>query len=179
MTLFYKNLKKIITFGAILVLVLVPLTSFGQSWWENNPLTGDGDGLLPPSVGTLDSDFEYQNPVTNFSDNTNLTGDPIADLTPGNSCIYVDGTGLGGILDLVFCLLGKVIPVLVIIAIVVFIYGVVKYIRNADNAEQRKEGSLFMLYGIIALFVMVSIWALVGILGATIGVDVILPQLPE
>jgi uncharacterized membrane protein len=101
----------------------------------------------------------------------------VANAAPG-VCTYVSG-GLDSLINQATCLLTRVIPLLVTAAVVVFIYGIVTYIRNAENAEKRKEGNLFMLYGLIALFVMVSIWALVGILGSTIGItNTIVPALP-
>jgi hypothetical protein len=90
-----------------------------------------------------------------------------------------DVANLGDFIDLAGCLFNKLIPVLMTAAIVVFIYGIVVYIKNADNPEKRKEGNMTMLYGLLALFVMVSIWALVAILGETVGTGgIFLPQLP-
>ncbi|MFT5360117.1 MAG: hypothetical protein ACI88L_000599, partial [Candidatus Paceibacteria bacterium] len=86
----------------------------------------------------------------------------IASASSHNTCTYVSG-GLDSLINQATCLLTRVIPLLVTAAVVVFVYGIVTYIRNAENAEKRKEGNLFMMYGLIALFVMVSIWALVGI----------------
>jgi hypothetical protein len=99
-----------------------------------------------------------------------------------NSCnaIYQQGQGLGGILDVAICLLNRVIPILVTAAVIVFVYGIVLYIRNADNADKRKEGNMFILYGLIGLFVMVTMWALVAILANTFGQqNLLLPTLPQ
>ncbi|MFA6463850.1 MAG: hypothetical protein WCV55_02495, partial [Candidatus Paceibacterota bacterium] len=52
----------------------------------------------------------------------------------------------------------KYIPLLIIIAVVVFLYGVLKFISAGDNEEARQSGRNVMIYGIIVLFVMVSIW---------------------
>lgn len=54
----------------------------------------------------------------------------------------------------------------IIIATVAFFFGVARYIlgfRNGDE-ETMKNGKSFLLQGLIALFVMVSIW---GIIAAT------------
>jgi len=89
--------------------------------------------------------------------------------TSPTTCIYTSG-GIGGLIGTALCLLKSVVPLLVTAAVVVFIYGLVIYIRNADNSEKRKEGNQFIMYGLIALFVMVSTWALVGIMTATFGI---------
>lgn len=86
-------------------------------------------------------------------------------------------------LALVFHLLGcilstAVLPLLITAAVVLFILGVIKYVSKADEAKEREEGRNFMIYGIVALFVMVSIWGLVGIIQGTfgLGTNVLIPQ---
>lgn len=68
-------------------------------------------------------------------------------------------------------------PLLIAIAVVAFVWGVITLILNPDNEEKKKKGKQFMLWGIIALFVIVSIWGLVGILSRTIGLKPFIPQL--
>ena len=82
-----------------------------------------------------------------------------------------------GLINLFLKILGALIPLLVGIALVAFLWGVAKFILNADDSTKRKEGSQLMIYGIIGLFVMLAVWGLVGILGQTFGVKTILPQL--
>ena len=80
------------------------------------------------------------------------------------------------------CILASaVIPLLVTLTVVVFIIGILKYIAGADEAAKREEGRKFMIYGIVGLFVMVSIWGLVGILQGTfgLGTNILVPQLTE
>jgi hypothetical protein len=64
---------------------------------------------------------------------------------------------------------GQIINILVVlaigVAIVVFFYGMIKYLLSAG--EKKAEGLQLMLYGIVAIFVMVSIWGLVRLLGNT------------
>ncbi len=66
---------------------------------------------------------------------------------------------------------GSVIPFIFALAMVTFIWGVVKFfILGADEEAKREQGKQFMLWGIIALAVMISVWGLVRILGTTFGV---------
>ena len=84
------------------------------------------------------------------------------------------------VLNLLGCIITKsVIPLLVLLSVVVFIFGVVKYIGNAGDSKNREEGRNFMIYGIVALFVMVSVWGFVSILQGTFGLSnsVLIPQL--
>lgn len=56
------------------------------------------------------------------------------------------------------------IPVLVGIAVLVFIWGVIKYLTAADDPEKAKEGMKTITWGVIGLFVIISVWGLVAIL---------------
>jgi len=64
-----------------------------------------------------------------------------------------------------------VIPLIFSLAFVSFIWGVVQYVINSDDESKKMKGKQFMLWGIIALTVMVSVWGLVSILGATFSID--------
>jgi hypothetical protein len=67
------------------------------------------------------------------------------------------------------CLMTRfVIPFLFGLALVMFLVGIIKYVKGGDNEEAREAGRGLMLFGIIALFVMVAVWGLVKILFATI-----------
>ena len=60
-------------------------------------------------------------------------------------------------------------PIVVALALLYFFYGLAIYILKAGDEEKRKEAKGIMIYGIIALFVMVSVWGLVGILVSSVG----------
>jgi hypothetical protein len=76
----------------------------------------------------------------------------------------------------------SIIPLLFALALVMFVWGVIKFfIINSDEEAKRAEGKQFMIWGIIALAVMLSVWGLVGILKTTFGISVgssssLLPQ---
>lgn len=95
-------------------------------------------------------------------------------------CEDANFTSLGNIITWMSCTLIKfVVPLLFSLAVVLFIWGIIQYFLNAENEEKRKKGKSFMLWGIIALFVMVSMWGLVGILTDTFGVKTLIPQLSQ
>ncbi len=80
---------------------------------------------------------------------------------------------LQGVLEYFTCAIGKsVVPFLFALAVVMFAWGVIKYfIINPEDQEKRAQGKQFILWGVIALAVMVSVWGLVAVLGATFGLD--------
>ncbi|MBU1558016.1 hypothetical protein KKC45_03580 [Patescibacteria group bacterium] len=65
-------------------------------------------------------------------------------------------------------LISLMVPLLISASVLLFIYGIARYIYYGDSDTKREEGRNFMMWGIIALFVMVSIWPLVGIVRETI-----------
>jgi hypothetical protein len=53
------------------------------------------------------------------------------------------------------------------LALLIFIIGVVRFIATAGDEKGRAEGRQLMLWGTIALFVMVAVWGLVAIIKTT------------
>ncbi len=74
---------------------------------------------------------------------------------------------------------GSLIPLVFSLAVVVFLWGVVQFVINPENEDKKKKGKDIMIWGIIGLFVMISVWGLVAILGNTFGVRNAIPQLPQ
>ena len=62
------------------------------------------------------------------------------------------------------------IPLLVLITLAYTIYTVVNFLAATENSEQRKEKKKQIFSGIIGLFIIVSIWALIAIVGRTFGI---------
>lgn len=56
------------------------------------------------------------------------------------------------------------------VALAVFLFGVFKYVKNADNSDKRKEGAKHIIWGLIGLFIMVSVWAILEIALNTFGI---------
>lgn len=88
------------------------------------------------------------------------------------------------VIGIVYVILGALVPVIFTLALIGFLWGAAVFIFQSEDATKRAEGRKFMIYGIIALFVMLAIWGLTGLLGETFGITVesggipFLPQLP-
>ncbi len=80
---------------------------------------------------------------------------------PGGTVTY------GGAVTYFIRIINLVIPIVIGIAIVGFLYGVLKYILSLGNEQEKKEGKEVMLWGVVALFVMFSVWGLLRILLGT------------
>ena len=72
-------------------------------------------------------------------------------------------TDVEKVLEDILNLFGSIIPVIMIIATIVFLWGVAMYFVSADP-EKRTEGRGLIIYGLIGLFVMVAVWGLVAII---------------
>lgn len=68
-------------------------------------------------------------------------------------------------------IVNPIIQVLFVVATIVFVYGVFEFIRGAESPEVRKQGQQHMLWGIIGLAIMVSVFTIIDILLNTIGAD--------
>ena len=82
--------------------------------------------------------------------------------------------GATGTIPYIICTIGNilnsVIPILVILAIIYFIWGVITYVIAHDE-EAKSAGRNRMIFGIIGLAVIVAVWGLVNILLTTFGVS--------
>jgi hypothetical protein len=67
-------------------------------------------------------------------------------------------------------MLNALIALFILVAILVFFWGLINYLLSVGGAEKSK-GLLTMFYGVIAIFVMVSIWGIIALLQNTFGVS--------
>jgi hypothetical protein len=70
---------------------------------------------------------------------------------------------IGSIIDLL-------LPIVVAIALLAFFWGLAKFIFAAGDESAKEQGKRIMIWGIVALFVIVSVWGLVNFLGDATGV---------
>ena len=80
------------------------------------------------------------------------------------------------IFNLVEGILGKLAPMLIATAVIVLLVAIINYIRAGEEEEKREKAKSLMIYGIIGLFVMVSIWGLVAILSGTFNLSNDIPD---
>ena len=64
-------------------------------------------------------------------------------------------------------LIALVIPIAFALAILFFFWGIAKFIYFADNETKRTEGKNILIWGVIAIFFLVSIWGVVALLQDT------------
>ncbi len=167
-------------------IMLAPAATFAQ-------LTGD----TPPGAGTpgsLDGSSWVGWPPPGSGETPGYpAGDGPGVINPGpapssttgtaycygvGSTLQLTSTNLSGVLRFVTCfVLESIVPLLFAAAFAIFIWGMVKFISTAEAAE-KEQGRQFMIWGVVALAVMFSVWGLVRILTDTFGVANVVPMLP-
>lgn len=76
-------------------------------------------------------------------------------------------------------LISITIPVVAGLTLLVFFWGLVKFIMAVGGDEKAvSEGKNLMIWGIIGLFIMVSIWGILHFLTDQFGFGFVLPLLP-
>ena len=90
----------------------------------------------------------------------------------------VGGSSLFDILALANTFLNALIGLFITLAIVVFFWGVIKYLMKSSG-ENAGEGLKLMMWGVIAIFVMVSIWGIIRLLQNTFKVTSTDPIIPR
>jgi hypothetical protein len=77
---------------------------------------------------------------------------------------------------------GLLVPVLISFAVILFFWNVVKFVAGGADDEARKEAKGMMIWSLVAIFVMVSIWGLIAWIQTLTGVSggtVTTPGLPS
>ncbi len=99
----------------------------------------------------------------------------IAIFAPSFAHAAIDCTGVTTIKDVqsFLCsfadIIGYATGILAGVALLVFFWGLVKYIVKADDEKAKEQGKNIMIWGVIALFVMFSVFGLVKFLQTTFG----------
>jgi|SRR3989344_3587317 len=75
-------------------------------------------------------------------------------------------------------IINSLIPIIISLAVLVFIWGVFRYVVSSDE-EAKGKGKNLMIWGIVGIFVMVSVWGLVNVLRNTFNLDTNRPDVPE
>lgn len=93
-------------------------------------------------------------------------------------------SGVTDILDRFSGLINGIIGILFAIGLLVFIWGVVRFVASAGDEKARTEGKNFMTWGIVGLVIMASVWGLVGAIVRYFGLnqqrtEVNIPKVPQ
>lgn len=68
-------------------------------------------------------------------------------------------------------LLDLLVPITFALALIFFFYGIAQFIRNSGDTKTHEAGKNKIIWGIVGLFVMISIFGIIRYLGDSIGVE--------
>jgi len=66
--------------------------------------------------------------------------------------------------------LNLIVPIVFALALIFFFYRLAQFIRSVSD-KTIEEGKNKMKWGIVALFVMVSIWGIIRYIGDSVGIN--------
>ncbi len=72
-----------------------------------------------------------------------------------------------------------VLPTLITLIVFVFIFNVARYISKGDDPKERQNAAKYMLWSVIGLFLIFSLWGIMALLRNTAGIASPLPLFPE
>lgn len=69
-------------------------------------------------------------------------------------------------------IIGALVPILVTLALVVFFWGLVRYLWDSKgDVGYLEKNKKLMMWGLITLFVMVSVWGIIQLMQTALGID--------
>ena len=83
------------------------------------------------------------------------------------------------IIGFIHAFINTVMPIIISLAVLYFVWNVFLFVGAGDDEEKRKAARGKMIFGIIAIFVMVSVWGLVNILVNTFGLSNVTVSAPD
>ena len=103
--------------------------------------------------------------------------------SPASAAILGGGDGgeIGGAIEAILRFIdGVVIPFILSIGFLVFVWGMFKYfIQGGANDEAKESGKSLIMYAIAGYVVILAFWGIVNILTSGIGIDKGLQYAPQ
>lgn len=91
----------------------------------------------------------------------------------------VTPTNFTEVICLILDFISNLVPVIIGLTVITFLWGLAKFILAAGDEKKIQDGKNLMVWGIIGIFVMVSVWGIVRIVyGSFFSGPIGLPFLP-
>lgn len=82
-------------------------------------------------------------------------------------CVVIAQTTFREFAGIIMVLLNNVTRLVMALALFAFIIGAIRFISTAGDDKSRESGKHLMIWGTVALFLMVAVWGIVGIIQTT------------
>ena len=77
-------------------------------------------------------------------------------------------SSLADVVSYIIGIINTIIPILTTLALVIFLWSGVRYIMTAQETKGKGPEREALLWGLVALFVLFSVWGILGILQNTL-----------
>jgi hypothetical protein len=87
-----------------------------------------------------------------------------------------------GLIKEVLIIINLLVPILFGIALVVFFWGLSKFILNANKPEEIENGKNYMIWGVFVLFILFTFTTIIGLVSNELEIgskDPVVPKLNE
>lgn len=78
--------------------------------------------------------------------------------------LFRQNSTLASVIQDIISLINLTVGMLCALAVVIFFWGLVKFVWHSDDAKALDEGKKLMGWGLVALFVLFSLWGILQIL---------------
>jgi hypothetical protein len=93
--------------------------------------------------------------------------------------VFAFPSDLTGVINMFTDIVLAFIPLLGAVAFLVFVYGVARFIKSAGSEKEIKDSKNILIWGVIGLFVMFTIWGIVSFLRSEFGFGSGNPVIPQ
>jgi hypothetical protein len=75
---------------------------------------------------------------------------------------------MGKIVDLI---INPAIGVIFAVAGLLFVWGIIQFLKGLSEGEVNSEGKQHMIYGVLGMFIMVSVFGIISLISNTLGLS--------
>jgi len=67
-------------------------------------------------------------------------------------------------------IINPIIGIIFALGFLLFVWGVARFLMQADDSNAREQGKKHIIYGLIGMFIMVSVYGILSVISGTLGV---------
>jgi len=94
----------------------------------------------------------------------------LAGAVEGTTGVPIQNSGVDTVISNFGIWVNDLLPILVALAVVFFIFSLLKFLYSAGSKKEEAQSQ--MIWGIVILFVIVSVWGIVNLFGSTFGIGI-------
>ena len=89
---------------------------------------------------------------------------------PFVSVAATDATFITTLVTQVTGIVNTLPPIVIGVAVVVFLWGIISFLTSGDDADQKEKAKRKVVWGLVAILVMVSLWGIIAVLQTVFGI---------